>query len=445
MRKTQFTHRLMARIVIESTTPLAVGTGEKSIITDSPVATDINGLPYIPGSSLAGVLRHSLNDPKMIDRLFGYQEGNKGLGSRLAFSDALMIGKDGIPMDGLQAIDFSNAFYCHFEQMPLRQHVCINEKGTASKQGKFDNQVVFKGTRFDFEIEFISTGTENEKKVFYDVLAKVFSDQFRIGGGTRNGFGHMKVVDIKTAELDLEKVQDLNLYLKKSACLSCHWEGFQGNRTLHAAEDITWKSYDFQLKPEGFFLFGSGLSDDDADMTPAVEEYVIWEGNKPRIEEGTVIPSTSIKGALSHRTAFHWNKLKQFYADNHAGKIGDDNPAVAQLFGRSGEGVTSDQITRGKVLIDDIIIPKCETKILNHVAIDQFTGGALEGALFTEKVNVCQPKPIDIHIMVDTSAFLPEDPDIKKAFENALDDLKKGLLPLGGGVNRGNGVFVLQQ
>lgn len=445
MKKTQYTHRLIARFVIESTTPLAVGTGEKSIITDSPVATDINGLPYIPGSSLAGVLRHSLNDTKMTDRLFGYQEGNEGIGSRLSFTDALMIGKDGIPMDGLQAIDFNNAFYCHFEQMPLRQHVRINGKGTADKQGKFDNQVVFKGTRFVFEIEFVSTGSDVEKTAFYDVLAQVFSDHFRIGGGTRSGFGHMKVVDVRIAELDLKKTQDLNLYLKKSACLSEPWEGFINNINLHATEDNAWKSYDFQLKPEGFFLFGSGFSDDDADMTPVVEAYVVWEGNKPHIEEGTVIPSTSIKGALSHRTAFHWNKLKQFYADKGAGKIGEDNPAVAQLFGCSGDGVTSDQITRGKVLIDDIIIPKCETKILNHVAIDQFTGGALEGALFTEKVNVNQSKSIDIHIMVDTSAFLPEDPDIKMAFENAIDDMKKGLLPLGGGVNRGNGVFVLQQ
>ena len=445
MKKTQFTHRLMARFVIESTTPLAVGTGEKSIITDSPVATDINGLPYIPGSSLAGVLRHSLNDSKVIDRLFGYQVGNEGLGSRLVFTDALMIGKDGVAIDGLQEIDFNNDFYRHFEQMPLRQHVRINEKGTADKRGKFDNQVVFKGTRFVFEIEFISTGTDKEKEGFYDVLTQVFSDSFRIGGGTRNGFGRMKVVDMKTAELNLENPQELNLYLKKNASLSKPWEGFNNNDIIHAKEDKAWKSYDFQLKPKDFFLFGSGLSDDDSDMTPVVEAYVVWEGNKPHIEEGTVIPSSSIKGALSHRTAFHWNKLKQFYADKGAGKTGDDNPAVAQLFGRSGDGVTSDEITRGKVLIDDIIIPKCETKILNHVAIDQFTGGALEGALFTEKVNANQSQAVDIHIMVDTSAFLTEDPDIEKAFEKALEDLKKGWLPLGGGVNRGNGVFVLQQ
>ena len=452
MKKTPFTHRLMARFVIESTTPLAVGTGEKSIITDSPVVTDINGLPYIPGTSLAGVLRHSLNNAgvkQKVDDLFGYQEGKEGMGSRLIFTDAVMIGREGCPLDGLQEIDFNDDFYLHFDKMPIRQHVCINEKGTADKQGKFDNQVVFKGTRFVFEMEYVSTGIIEEKESIKSVLALIGSDQFRLGGGTTNGLGRMKVVEAKMAEIDLEKPYDLELYLKKSSCLSELWEGFKdkakdnNNANNQDSKANAWKCYDFQLNAEGFFLFGSGLADDDADMTPVVEAYIEWEGGKPHFVEGTVIPGSSIKGALSHRTAFHWNKLKKLYADKGEGLTGDDNPAVVQLFGRSGDGATSDDITRGKVLIDDIIIPKCESKIINHVAIDRFTGGALDGALFTEKVNIGQPC-INIHILVDTSAFLIEDPDIKNAFEKALDDLKNGMLPLGGGVNRGNGVFVLQ-
>jgi len=31
---------------------------------------------------------------------------------------------------------------------------------------------------------------------------------------------------------------------------------------------------------------------------------------------------------------------------------------------------------------------------------------------------------------------------IRKSLESALDDICHGLLPLGGGVNRGNGVFI---
>ena len=35
-----------------------------------------------------------------------------------------------------------------------------------------------------------------------------------------------------------------------------------------------------------------------------------------------------------------------------------------------------------------------------------------------------------------------QDEDVRKAFEKALQDICDGLLPLGGGTNRGNGIFI---
>ena len=70
--KTKYTHRYIARIVLEAETPLVVGTGDKNIQTDAVVATDVNGLPYIPGSSIAGVLRHAIGeDSESGNSLFG--------------------------------------------------------------------------------------------------------------------------------------------------------------------------------------------------------------------------------------------------------------------------------------------------------------------------------------------------------------------------------------
>lgn len=42
-------------------------------------------------------------------------------------------------------------------------------------------------------------------------------------------------------------------------------------------------------------------------------------------------------------------------------------------------------------------------------------------------------------MIVNNNAF--EDNDVKTAFEDSLKDLCSGMLPLGGGVNRGNGCF----
>ena len=58
---------MIARITLEATSPLAVGSGEKDIITDAPVTRDVNDLPYIPGTSLMGIIRHSMKDLKETD------------------------------------------------------------------------------------------------------------------------------------------------------------------------------------------------------------------------------------------------------------------------------------------------------------------------------------------------------------------------------------------
>lgn len=54
------TYRLLTRIVLQAETPLAIGSGNKNIKTDATVVRDVNFLPYIPATTLAGLIRHTL-------------------------------------------------------------------------------------------------------------------------------------------------------------------------------------------------------------------------------------------------------------------------------------------------------------------------------------------------------------------------------------------------
>ena len=194
MKEIIYNKCLIARMVIETETPLAIGSGEKDIMTDKLVVKDVNGMPYIPGSSLAGVLRHSIKDFNRPDSIFGFQKGNKGKGSRILFTDGVMLGEDGIALDGLQQIP-NTAFYERYSNLPIRQHVRMNESGTAEDKGKFDEQVVFKGTRFVFEMELVYTSLENaeepeDEKTFNAILKNLCFKTLRFGSGTRNGFGN---------------------------------------------------------------------------------------------------------------------------------------------------------------------------------------------------------------------------------------------------------------
>lgn len=424
-------------MVIEAETPIAVGSGQSDILTDAPVIRDVNRLPYIPGTSLAGVLRHALGIAEGDKDIFGHHDKDGGEGSRLIVSDAVMIGKDGETLDGAQTIDWNDDFYCHFEDLPVRQHVKMGHSGTGENGGKFDNQVVYKGTRFVFEMEVYSE--EDEEKNFNLALDKLASDTLRIGSGTRCGYGKIKVVTMKRASLCLADKEQLKLYLDKSASLAEEWEGFKDAHCETSVDD-DWYRYELRLSPLDFFMFGAGIGDDDADDVPVAESIAVWNDGKPAVaERQLLIPATSVKGALAHRTAYHYNKICKLYAGDENAKTGDKNPAVAAIFGVAGDGKTSDDIKRGNIILSDVLTENVSQKVLYHVKIDRFTGGTIKGALFQEKVSYGKGNEYTVEILVLKEAL--NDDNMRQAFEKSLADVCDGLLPLGGSVNRGNGVF----
>ncbi len=483
---TTYTHRYLVRIIMEAETPLAVGSGERDVLTNQLVATDCNGLPYIPGTALAGVLRHALEaefGEKPVQQLLGFQgekkeKGNDdGQGSRLILSHAQMVGHEGKPVDGLIEIDWDSDFYKPFQTLPVRQHVRISHKGAGEDKGKFDEQVVYKGTRFCFEMELVSDGNSNDADAWKKMLELFQSPAFRIGGGTRKGFGNLAVVKCKTAILDLKNNADhLNSYLNKTSNLNDSFWNQYGDCKKSNNNSDGWINYELHLEPEDFFLFSSGLESDDAKMIPVVEKTITWDKNRKMgiptfTDEQILIPATSVKGALAHRVIFHFNKNNDVFIDKQPSldelkekgyfieietKKNEDrfqsivtkgNPAVRALFGYSAKGVDGQW---GKVVFSDLFKDSADTtpkKLLNHVAIDRFTGGAMDSALFNEKVIYGKGITYNLTIHLDKTSLQKDnakEEDVKKyieAFELALDDLKNGMLPLGGGTMRGHGRF----
>ncbi len=482
--KIKYTHRFLAQIVIEALTPLAVGSGEKGVLTDALVALDSNGLPYIPATSLAGVFRSRFKtlDPKPTDseeqnlkqklspseKIFGYMKGTDGCGgSQIIFSEAKILDSKGKVIDGMDLTEISNdPLLQHYIDLPIRQHVRLSEKGVASDSGKFDEQVVFAGSRFCFEIEMVSDGSNFTD--FESVLINLFDKSFRLGGGSRIGFGEIKVESLKLLDLDLNDGDDLNRYLDKTSALNTDfWNSIKDQKDefeKRKEQSADLSVYELTLTPEAFFLFGSGFGDDEVDMTPVKAKKVEWstddKGMHGKIQENLVlIPASSIKGAIAHRVAFHWNRLNGVFADDLnsegiANATGTNNPAVRILFGSEGN-VNGSGITRGNVIFSDIIKDARPDKIFNHVAIDRFTGGAIEGALFNEKATYGKGQTYHTKIAIDEAAIRKackaenlktNDANVScqmviNALDASISDVCNGMLPLGGRVNKGYGVF----
>jgi CRISPR/Cas system CMR subunit Cmr4 (Cas7 group RAMP superfamily) len=334
---------------VEAASPLGIGSGRPGLATDRLVARDAYGLPYLPGTSLAGCLRSALGEvlpATTLDSIFGFQSKEDGTGSRLILSSGHLIGPDGKVVGENNGLpDYEAAYLQHLSEsgLPQRDHVRINSRGTADAEGhgKFDEQLVPRGVRFVFELRL--HGTNDDENHWHQLLWQFFQPFFRLGGGTRKGFGKLSVITIQHGELDLRDAGQREAYLNLPTTLDANLPpafttstapATAPNRTSQTSPDTgKWKTYELQLTARDFFQFGHGRGGEAENGTynqkgqkgwvnqkPKREPIVIWVDEKPQLLDGDkapyLLPATSIKGALSHRTAFHFNKLqKQFIED----------------------------------------------------------------------------------------------------------------------------------
>lgn len=435
------THRYIARITLEAITALAIGSGDTALLTEAMVQKDHHGLPMIQGTSLTGVLRHALEDnaneaEKIIwNTLFGYAEKDQGTGSKIKISSAYLLLSDKKIAEGLGSP--TKADLEIFEHLPIRQHVKIGHRGAAEGQGLFSNEVVYKGCQFIFEIELI--GDKSDVDQWNTLLNVLKNPLFRLGQGTRNGYGSLTIIDDNSWEriFDLTDNDNYLDYLNFNPSFNAPLKGFNPIE-FQKGKDIL--SYELTLEPDdSFFFFGSGYSDQLADNTPVLEEILAYDNHGLKLTYNNLIPASSIKGALSHRTCYHYNRLTETFADQLTPEeyklvVGENNLAVRTLFGYKAEDKKGQ---RGIVIIDDLYYSDVNNeKIFNHVAIDRFTGGALDGALFSERVS--HRKEIEIKIWLE---YRPKEPMVLEAFEAALADVCNGRLPLGGMTTKGHGIF----
>jgi len=419
--------RHIAHITIETETPLKVGSNASDFLQDSPVQKDWNGLPMILGTSIAGVLRKDFKGD--VKDIFGEDNGSK-----VIISNALLLNEEDKVYEKLLLEEKRTAFLKLFDTLPIREHTAISDKGVAKEHSKFDEEVLYKGTRFKFSIEII----EDEKKSFEEVLSLLSSPSFRIGGGSTKGFGKLNIKKIETKSFNMDSYENYSSSLNHSLgrdALDLQIGGAEAPLPNHVR-------YTLEITPDDFFMFGSGFGDSDADQTPVYERTIKYDKQNSGLKDKQIlIPASSIKGALSHRTAFHYNKDIGATIESKKAKIYEDNDAVKAIFGHKKE-LAEDKKTelgqKGKILISDCFEKerKNSTKTFDHVAIDRFTGGVMNSALFNEKT-IAQKDKWEIEILVEKDI---EEKYIE-AFESSLNDICSGLLALGGATTKGHGVF----
>ena len=445
------------KITFQLESPLCIGSGRNDI-TDQDILRDARGIPYIPGSAVAGVIREACDgviDKGSFKYYFGYAPINKGkndksvessiIESKIIFYDATLV-DDGKNKKGELLYRISQ-----------RDGVALNEYKSAKKQAKFDWEILEGDCKFQTFIEISeeeSTYKISAEEVLINI-AKVWKEaDIRFGAKTTRGFGKICNIDIIGRSFELVKNPDngiedwleFNLFDDESWEVGNSYEDML--KTLN--EDEKWtlkdsKKLSLKLKLEGGLSirrYSTQCSEEES--SPDQEQMTTIKFNNKKssdqdqvesqksIEEIAVIPGTTWAGAIGHRmeeliegskvTKFKRSR-KDIQSYHYFGSANDNDKEKSNIyFGES-------RLTGG------------EFKIMSRNAIDRFLGSTAEGALFTEKIYIGGETTLDIIFgdLYNTAVSYSE--DFINALAATLTDLNEGYLAVGGATSVGRGVF----
>jgi len=401
--------------------------------------------------------------PRYSDDIFGTARDTREENSLLSFSWGLVNDSQNHAIEGIREdIDQDPILRFLANSKPIvRQRVSLNSKGAAKNHGKFDTTLVPKGTRYTAFITFSNNGSAKQEEQFEQLLSLLHHPAFRIGHSTRAGGGHFKVTSLMTARWDLTTADGYKHFIKRPR-RRAETNGLT-EQIVTDAIDTSKEDNLTQLKiplqaEEGWRIGGGEYSftsdatnpaEKQSDLLPESEPVICWAKDGNNLDEAKliphipVLPASAVKGALSHRLAYHYRRLEGIFAtektiqENHT-----QCPAVQTLFGYAVNAEDDiDKSCVGNVIIDDIYLSKEQIKNAGrqmHNKLDHFSGGVIDGALFEEEM-FWQTK-LQLNMTVTNLSEL--DNITRQAFDLTLQDLQRGWLPLGAGGSRSLGRFV---
>lgn len=437
----------VARAVLEAISPLHVGAGRGDDVSDADVVRDMNDLPTIPGTSLAGVLRQGFReacrDERREQRVFGHQTGDEGHGSRLVVSFGLVLDSRGVAVEGLETsaqVEDSVLRALRPARTPVRHHVRIDHRGVADSagHGRFDERLVPAGCRFVLELGLV--GSDDGLDEDFELLLGLLGRGLRLGGHTRRGLGRMRLVQLAGRPFDLTKAADCETFAKLPVSLAAPAPGLPLREARAIPHDRPRAR--LRIRPRTPWVIGGQEPWEMEDVTVHREPWIRWDSPRDgRVEPArVVVPATAIKGVLAHRVAWHDQVLALAERPDRAAAralVGAANPSVRALFGAGPLVAEGTPAEAGHLALDDAVLDAPPgTDVLHHSGIDRFTGGVRAGVLFSERL-VRPGAAFETELEILSGADVPA--RARRALARALDDLRRGQWQLGQGFGRGHG------
>lgn len=324
--------KITGKLVLKS--PLLIGDGAGETFDnfkDIHVLKNQIGEPFIPGTSICGVLRGELKTNSVLEKLFGDADKYQ---SAIQIEDILLEGseiiyRDGIKIDGVT--------------------------GTGVVGGKYDYEAVERGAHGNLKILINLRGShanDDFKGAVAEMLSKL-ENGIRLGALTSKGFGLATVENLNADFYD---------FTKKAAVIAWLTDETVSEK-ISPARKISADNENFIVDAD--FSFKSSVIVRDYD----VDEEKISAVSMKSLED-FVIPGTSLKGIFRHRAEYIFSRLHL------------DKKLLNELM-----GTAEDEKIKSRFIVAESYIKKENVDAVAHTRnkIDRFTGGTLQGTLFTTK------------------------------------------------------------
>ena len=385
---------------------LSIGSGENEN-TDHDVLVNTEGLPYIPGSAVAGVTRHALAEAALLDEaqdkiLFGNVVIN-----RVACSDDTEYASESqiVTYDvQLKASDGEQLL------VTSRDMVALDPFKTSITGGKFDMEVLEPGATGVVIIEQNQTA-ETEIDPLIEIARVWCSGRVRFGAKTSRGYGAVEVMDFYVASFDFSKEGEIRQWLAFSPrdTQNVHWKHLVDvkdvlNNEVRLVLDLQ------QVGGISIRKYTTGVC--EKGTLPDYEQMTYANGDP-------VIPGTSWAGTFRHAIE---------------GMIGRDE--TQKYFGMIENG----HKTRAEICFSESRITGGQSKQFTRGAINRFTGGAANKALYTEKTYYHGHTQLTIVLRRNHAENQTK---FQNALAAALVDLNEGFLSVGGETSIGRGLFTI--
>ncbi len=388
------------KIEFELASPLIVGCGT-DYVTDNDVNLNSNERPYIPGSAIAGVLRHSIEE-KVANEIFGETNGEAYTESSIITYDANV-----------------NGWY----RISIRDGVALDEHKVAKAGAKMDFQVVETGAKFTTFLE-VSDESDIVDKCIPQLFSFMQSSACHFGAKTTRGYGQIKVINIGHVKFDMSSSADIEKWLDFDMYTSEDWQEYSEALTN---ENDSYDVIRIALEQEGGISIRKystdvGKDEEDANGPDFVQLTVKDQNGK----ETPVVPGTSWAGAFRSRMKEYW-----------------DSKNDEAWFGSSGQGEDGKK-TKSNIFFSETMLKDAKEKINTRNAIDRFSGGSLDSALFKEKTYYYGNGELVITIKKDED-LSDQVEALNHALAATLTDLNYGFLAVGGLTSIGRGLFKIQK